>query len=105
MRGTIVSASLCWLIAGLASCGVENAEEVDIASTQPLTDRAAGANQNEAEILSACDCKARCSNNPPHWTKWYPRGRARSWGACQNVAVKFCHSWTPSYGSTDASCD
>lgn len=60
---------------------------------------------HDVELKDACDCKARCSNNPPHWTKWYSRGRASSWGACNSAADRFCKSWTPPYHAYDASCD
>lgn len=105
MRRALTIAGLFWLIAGAASCGAENGEEAATAPTQSSTDDTAIVDQHRAEILSACNCKARCSNNPPRWTKWYSRGRASSWGACQDAAVRFCHSWTPPYSSTDASCD
>lgn len=57
------------------------------------------------EETSACNCRARCSNNPPKWTSWYNRGRASSWSACNTAADRFCKSWTPPYHSYDASCD
>lgn len=105
MRGTLVIAGLCWLVAGSTSCGAGEDEEVDTSSAQSPAEHSVSANSDEAGILSACNCKARCSNNPPQWTKWYSRGRASSWGTCQDAAIKFCHSWSHPYGSTDASCD
>lgn len=62
----------------LSSCGSTEIEE-------PSSDSEIG-----YEAASWGNCSARCSNNPPAWTRWYNRGREPNWADCKESAKKFC---------------